>query len=131
MASIDRTAYPQFRRAGSVRELRETFTPADDEVAWVREKSRTEHHLLALLVWLKAYGRLGYFLDLLEVPLPIVEHIRGLLEFKPDVEAVHDSARTAERHRDWVRERLGVTYDPPAARALAQRVIREAAFWRS
>lgn len=109
-----------------MRELRETFTPTDDEVAWARGKSRTEHHLLALLVWLKAYGRLGYFLDLSGVPLPIVEHIRGLLELKPDVEAVHDSARTAERHRDWVRERLGVTYDPPAARALADRVIREA-----
>ncbi|MEP6697924.1 MAG: DUF4158 domain-containing protein [Pseudonocardiales bacterium] len=68
-----------------------TFTPTDDEVAWAREKSRTEHHLLALL---KAYGRLGYFLDLPEVPLPIVKHIRGLLGLKPDVEAVHDSART-------------------------------------
>ena len=30
----------------SVRELQETFTPTDDDVAWAREKSRTEHHLL-------------------------------------------------------------------------------------
>lgn len=46
VTSIDRTAYPQFRRAVSVRELRETFTPADDEVAWAREKSRTENEIL-------------------------------------------------------------------------------------
>ncbi|MEU7799756.1 Tn3 family transposase [Micromonospora arborensis] len=91
-----------------------------------RAKTRSDQHLFALVVWLKAYGRLGYFPDLFEVPLPIVDHIGRHLEFKPEVEPVHDSDRTAERHRDWVRERLGVIYDPPAARALAERVIREA-----
>ena len=126
MASIERTAYPRFKRAVSVRELHEAFTPTADEIAWAREKTRTEEHLLALLVLLKSYQRLGYFPDLSEVPLPVVEHIRGLLELKPDVEAVHDSERTAERHRDWVRARLGVTYDPPAAREVAEQAIREA-----
>ncbi|WFF08064.1 DUF4158 domain-containing protein [Micromonospora sp. WMMD1076] len=62
-----------------------------------------------------------------EVPLPVVEHIRGLLDLKLDVEPANDSSRTAERHRDRVRERLGLTYDPPAARELAARVIRETA----
>jgi hypothetical protein len=126
MTSIDRTAYPQFKRAISARELRESFTPAAADMVWARERTRSEHHLLALVVWLKAYARLGYFPDLFEVPLPVVEHVRQVLELKPNVEAVHDSTRTAERHRDWVRVRLGVTYDPPAARALADRVIREA-----
>jgi hypothetical protein len=126
MTSIDRTAYPQFKRAISARELRESFTPAAADMVWARERTRSEHHLLALVVWLKAYARLGYFPDLFEVPLPVVEHVRQVLELKPNVEAVHDSTRTAERHRDWVRVRLRVTYDPPAARALGDRVIREA-----
>lgn len=126
MASIERTAYPQFRRTVSARELRETFTPTQDEIVWARDRSRSEHHLLALLVWLKVYGRLGYFPDLFDVPLPIVDHIRGVLELKPDVDPMHDSTRTTERHRDWVRERLGVLYDPSAARDLAEAAVWEA-----
>src|SRR3954453_6480911 len=125
MTSLDRTAYPQFKRAVAARELREAFTPTADEGAGARERTRSEHHLLALVVWLKTYPRRGYFPDLFEVPLLVVERVREGLELKPNGEAVHDSARTAERHRDWVRDRLGVTYDPPAARALAERVIRE------
>jgi hypothetical protein len=86
VASIERTAYPQFRRAVSACELRETFTPTEDEIGWARDRSRSEHHLLALLLWLKVYGRLGYFPDLFDVPMPIVDHVRGVLELKPDVD---------------------------------------------
>ncbi|WP_442811275.1 DUF4158 domain-containing protein [Streptosporangium sp. NBC_01756] len=61
MASIDRTAYPRFTRAVSARELAEVFTPSADEVEWARGKAHDDQPLLALLVWLKAYQRLGYF----------------------------------------------------------------------
>jgi hypothetical protein len=36
VASIEHTAYPQFRRAISGRELDEAFTPTQDEVSWAR-----------------------------------------------------------------------------------------------
>jgi hypothetical protein len=124
LTAIDRTAFPWFKRLVSPRELHEAFTPSTDDVGWAREKTRSDQHLFALVVWLKAYGRLGHFPDLLEVPMVVVDHIRQVLELKPDAEPVHDSTRTAERHRDWIRERLGVAYGPPAARALAERVIR-------
>jgi hypothetical protein len=61
LASIDRTAYPRFKRVVSARELTEAFTPTSDEVAWARGKSHSDPHLLALAVRLKAYQRLGYF----------------------------------------------------------------------
>jgi len=54
LASIDRTAYPRFKRAVSVRELAEAFTPTLDEITWARGRTQHEHHLLALLVRLKA-----------------------------------------------------------------------------
>ncbi|NYH80716.1 hypothetical protein FHR84_004082 [Actinopolyspora biskrensis] len=34
MASIDRTAYPRFKRVVSARELEEAFTPSAEEGAW-------------------------------------------------------------------------------------------------
>ena len=70
MASIERTAYPRFKRAVPVRGLHEAFTPAAGEIAWAREQTRTPEHLLALVVLLKSCHRLGYFPALAEVPPP-------------------------------------------------------------
>lgn len=60
-------------------------------------------------------GSGGCFPDLDEVPRLVVEHVRGLLELGEEVEPRHDSTRTAARQRDFVRERLGVVYDPEQA----------------
>ncbi|MGP4021603.1 hypothetical protein [Saccharopolyspora sp. 5N708] len=49
MASIDRTAYPRFKRVVSARELAEAFKPTMDEIAWARGRTQTEQHLLALV----------------------------------------------------------------------------------
>jgi len=38
---------------------------------------------LALVVLLKGYQRLGYFPELIEVPVQVAERIRGLLEPRP------------------------------------------------
>ena len=37
MASIERTAYPRFKRFMSVRELQVFYTPQPDEIVWARE----------------------------------------------------------------------------------------------
>lgn len=64
VASVERTAYPRFKRTISSRELHEGFTPGTAEVAWARGKARSPEHLLALVVLLKSYQKLGYFPDL-------------------------------------------------------------------
>ncbi|MGH3783216.1 MAG: DUF4158 domain-containing protein [Pseudonocardiaceae bacterium] len=68
MASIERTAYPRFKRFLSARELHVFYTPKAQEIAWAREVAGTGQHLLAVMVALKAFGRLGYFPGLEEVP---------------------------------------------------------------
>ncbi|EFL12604.1 hypothetical protein SSMG_08275 [Streptomyces sp. AA4] len=88
MTAIDRTAYPRFKRVVPARELAEAFTPTVPEVAWAREKTQNDQHLLAMVVWLKSYQRLGYFPKLAEVPAVVVEHVRGLLELPGEVRAV-------------------------------------------
>ncbi|MFD6938188.1 DUF4158 domain-containing protein [Streptomyces goshikiensis] len=126
MASVERTAYPRFKRTITSRELHEAFTPGPVEVAWARGKARSPEHLLALVALLKSYQKLGYFPDLAEVPRLVVEHVRGLLDLDEGVEPVHDSARTLRHHRTVVRERLGVVYDKERAREIAAAAIREA-----
>lgn len=44
MASSERTAYPRFGRLMSARELAD-LSPTEDDVAWARERSRSDLHL--------------------------------------------------------------------------------------
>jgi TnpA family transposase len=128
LASIDRTAYPRFKRVVSGRELTEAFTPSDAELVWVHSRTSVDQHVLALAVWLKSYQRLGYFPKLTDVPEVVVTHIRAAVGLGADVElAVHDSPRTAKWHRQQVREYLGVVYEPARVRSVAEAAIRAAA----
>ena len=126
MASIDRTAYPRFKRVISARELAESFTPTAGEIAWARGRTHTEGHLLSLVVLLKCYQRLGYFPKLPGVPPPVVDHVRVALGVAADVVAGQESQRTLWRHRDFVRAVVGTRYQPAEARRVAEAAIRAA-----
>ena len=47
MTSIERTAYPQFRRLTTARVLHVFFSPTEDEVAWARERTESLLRTLA------------------------------------------------------------------------------------
>ncbi|MBW8482621.1 Tn3 family transposase [Actinomadura parmotrematis] len=126
MTSVDRTAYPGFARVVSARELAEAFSPTEAEVEWARGRTQDENHQLALMVWLKAYQRLGYFPKVEDVPAAVVGHVRGALGLGDDVELERAAARSAKRHREFVRKRLGVVYDAPQVRQVAEEAIRRA-----
>jgi Domain of unknown function (DUF4158) len=106
--------------------LAEAFTPTPDEVGWARGRTQSEQYLLALAVLLKCYQRLGYFPKLTEVPLVVVDHVRTVLGLAEGVGAGHDSDRTLFRHREFVRDRLGVVYEPARACGVAEAAIRKA-----
>src|SRR5215472_4850857 len=127
VTSIERTAYPQFRRLTSARVLHVFFTPAEDEVAWARERTETPGALLALLVDLKCFQKMARFCSREEIPQAVTDHVRHCLGLAPEVEPDHGAARTARWHRGQVRKRQGVTRDPRRARTLAETAIREAA----
>ena len=119
MASIERTAYPRFKRFMSARELHVFYTPQPDEIVWAREATSSDEHLLALVTQLKAFNRLGYFPVLNEVPAEVVGHIRRDLRLPEGTMPVCASTRTAERHRNLVRARGEVVCDPAGARKVA------------
>lgn len=127
MTSIERTAYPRFKRFLSARELHVFYTPQPEEIAWTSGLVRSDSHLLAFMVQLKCFNRMGYFPRLDEVPEAVVAHIRRDLGLGEDVAAVYDSERTRGRHRLLIRRRSEVVSDMPAARAVAAAAIREAA----
>ncbi len=68
MTSIERTAYPQFKRLTSARVLDVFFTPAADEVAWARERTASPEALLALVVDLKCFQKMARFCSREEIP---------------------------------------------------------------
>ena len=127
MASVERTAYPRFRRFMSARELHVFYTPAAEEIAWARENASSDEHLLGLVIQLKTFSRLGYFPALYEVPAEVAGHIRRGLQLPEATRPVYASTRTAERHRNLIRERSEVVYDPAGARKVAAEAIEEAA----
>lgn len=128
MASIDRTAYPRFKRVVSGRELAESFTPSVEELAWAQTRTQSDQHFLTLLVWLKSYQRLGYFPKLADIPDAVAGHVSLAAGLAGDsVVAEHDSQRTAAWHRQQIREYVGVVYAPARVRAVAEAAIRAAA----
>jgi hypothetical protein len=106
--------------------LSEAFTPTADELAWARGKTQTDPHRLALVVWLKAYQRLGYFPRLEEIPPVVVDHVRHLVDVPDEVVLEHDADRTAKWHRGLVCTRAGIKYDAAKTRRIAEAAIREA-----
>lgn len=125
MASIERTAYPRFRRLVTARELA-SLSPSRDDVVWAREHTRSGGHLLSLVLSLVCFGRLGYFPRPGEVPVAVVEHVRRDLGL-PEGTSAWCEARNVKAQRQLVRGRLGVVHDPQRARAVAVAGIRSAA----
>lgn len=97
MTSVDRTAYPRFGRVVSGRELAESFTPTGDEAEWAQAATQDDRRLLALVVWLKSYQRLGYFPKVDDVSAAVTRHVRGELGLAGDVELEQPVERTAKR----------------------------------
>ncbi len=128
MTSIERTAYPRFKRGVSERELNESFTPSLQEMEWAEESTRFATNQFGLLVLLKSFERLGYFPSIVEVPSAVIKHVCSACGFDEDMMAAWPPAtRTLEHHKVAIRKRVGVVHDPPGARKLAEEAIRVAA----
>ncbi|MFI5868246.1 DUF4158 domain-containing protein [Streptomyces sp. NPDC051546] len=57
--SVERTAYPRFKRLVSAQELHLFFAPPREEAAWAAERTDAAGDQLALLLALKSYQRVG------------------------------------------------------------------------
>ena len=81
MASIERTVYPRFKKVVSERELHDVFIVTFDELAWAAEVApRSNENLVALVVLLKSFQRLGYFPSIEDVPDEVIAHVGDQLD---------------------------------------------------
>ncbi|WP_344374703.1 Tn3 family transposase [Streptomyces mauvecolor] len=127
MTSIERTAYPRFKRLITAHELHLFFSPTRDELQWASDATDCDEHLLALLLMLKSYQRMGCFPKLEVVPDMVVDFVRRQVELPEGTLPVYQAEKTAKNHRGLVRKRVGVLYDQVEARRIAERSIRKEA----
>lgn len=127
MASIERTAYPQFPRLLTTLDLQRFFSPAAEELAWVDKPARGVAQRLALMVQLKSFQYLHHFVAVDQIPPEVVEHIAACMGLPPRREITYPAAhRSLYRHNEAVRELLGVRpFTGPRARADAAGIARE------
>ena len=108
MASIERTAYPRFKRNPLANELDALYTPKEDELHFANTLSRKEPTRFCILLLLKAFQRLGYFPDVAIIPSDIVQHIRTASGISSEVSPVYSDLKTLYRHHQAIRQHLGV-----------------------
>jgi Domain of unknown function (DUF4158) len=127
VTSIERTAYPRFKRLITAHELHLFFSPTREELEWAADATDSDEHLLALLLMLKSYRRMGCFPALEDVPEMVVDFVRRAAELPEGTLPVYRAERTAKHHRGLVRKRVGVTYDQAKARGIVEQSIRKEA----
>ena len=126
MASIERTAYPRLKQNLTKSELRDFYMPTSEEIEFVRQTARKEDTQLHLLVHLKLFGQLGYFLNIEDVPESLINHLRSALQLSPKIIPVV-TRRTLYRHHNFVRDFLKVKSYDKTARQLITGTVFEAA----
>lgn len=127
MTSIERTAYPRFKRHFSSKELIEIYTPTQAEIAFSYSTTRGQRNIFNLLLALKAFQRLGYFPKIVDVPKPVSNHIRSCLKFPDEIVIGYDNSKTMYRHRTAIREYLQITPFNKIALHLAAKSIQTSA----
>src|SRR5262249_12147884 len=118
MPRLHETVYPRFKTAVAEKELQEIYSPTPEELAFVEEQTHSATAKVGLLVLLKTFQRLGYFVTLPEVPQRVVAHLTlcaGLSAVPTGLET-YDTSHSRSRHLSLIRTRLGVTAYGPAAR---------------
>ncbi|MFG2115700.1 DUF4158 domain-containing protein [Streptomyces sp. NPDC048718] len=101
---------PRFKRLITAHELHLFFVPSRDEVEWAAARADCDEHLLAQLLTLKSYQRMGCFPKLEEIPETVVDFVRRAVNL-PEGTVARAANRTAERQRTAVRRRTGLSYD--------------------
>ena len=121
------TAYPRFKRHFTTKELAEIYTPTKAEIAFAYNTTKGQGNIFNLIVVLKAFQRLGYFLKLSDIPHPIVNHIRSCLKLPTEIVLGYDNSKTIYRHRAAIREYLKINTFDKIARHLAVVRVYESA----
>jgi hypothetical protein len=125
VTSIERTVYPRFTRAPSVKELRELYTPTPHDIAFVTTHARGNGPQFALMILLKVFQRLGYFPDPQTIPGAVISHIRAVMQY-PDHLIPDITPRTMYRYHALIRAQLEINGEGKHIRHVAAKAMHTA-----
>lgn len=108
MTSIERTAYPRFKKHISKKELEQVYTPNQTELTFISKLARKSELRFGATLLLKSFQRLGYFPAFNDIPRPIVQHIAELLNFQMSHNLDYED-RTLYRQHQNIRAYLDVS----------------------
>ncbi|NQY73654.1 MAG: DUF4158 domain-containing protein, partial [Candidatus Margulisbacteria bacterium] len=121
MTAIERTAYPRFKykRSFSKKEIEKLYTPTDKEIEFVEQKAKGSKNQFHLMLFLKSFQVLGYFISIPKIPKSVRDHISIKLTANPD--ELNCSPRSKIRHYERVRAFLRVKpYDTQAKKVVVK-----------
>jgi hypothetical protein len=123
------TAYPQLKTAPSAKELADVYTPNFVELVWAEKRTREPAPRVGLLVLLKTFQRLGYFVSLSEVPLSIIEHVTQCAGYGSVPEELfrYGASSARRRHMLLIRDYVGVKAWGEEAQQSMERASQDAA----
>lgn len=130
MASIDRTAYPRFRKSLTEEELEHCFSLTENELTFVDASNKGDRLVVALL--LKTRQHLGYFPHLRSIPSQVGEHVAK--ELGTDAEDSLElavSRPSLHRYRQAIRRYLGSKPYIAGGRSVVEGAVRSSAFTMS
>jgi TnpA family transposase len=123
VASIERTAYPRFKRYYTIDQLQKTYTPTSTEIAFGRSNTQGDKNFFYLMVLLKSFQRLGYFPSLEQIPQDITNYLRDYLKLSENIDTGYDQSRTLYRHKKEIRAYFQVTAFDKQARHLISEAV--------
>ena len=127
MASIERTAYPRFKRYYTLAQLQKTYTPTSAEIAFARSNTQGDKNFFNLIVLVKSFQRLGYFPNLDQIPQDITNYLRDYLKLSENIDLGYDKSRTLYRHKKEIRAYFQVTAFDKQARHLISEAVSSSA----
>jgi hypothetical protein len=126
MLSASDTAYPLLKANPTARELDELYTPNLFELTFAESQTRRPARCLGLLLLLKTFQRLGYFVQIADIPVCIVQHasrVAGFAEIPAGL-STYDFGSARGQHMTLVRSYLGVkAFDHAAKRVMSKACV--------
>jgi hypothetical protein len=128
MTALHETAYPRLKTQPSPEDLVTVYTPTVEELALVQTHARQPTARLGLIVLLKTFQRLGYFVPTAEVPEAILIHLTECLELSNRSITLdnYDTSGARQRHVKIIRDHLGITPVNHATLSFLKSVLSEA-----
>ena len=126
MTAIERTAYPRFKPSLTRDELDLFYTPSETEVAFVKNsRAEDERQQLELTILLKAFQKLGYLPQMVQVPNQIKKHIGQQMNYPLSDEMEKIPRTKRSRYRKAIRAHLNIKPYRDGGTEAVEQIVRQ------